>query len=96
MIKLKFNLGGPPHTCPEREPSPLERFFFPCSKIESALLEGTDRKGKFKRIISSLFVEKEKPSATKIDFNDFALCSSRQPRLETEPRSQRADNFHAL
>lgn len=95
IIKLKFNLGGPPHTCPEHKPSSLESFF-PRSKIESALLEGTDRKGKFKRIIRFLFVEKEKPSARKIDFNDFALYFSRQPRLDTEARSQRADNFHAL
>jgi len=72
------------------------REFFPRTKIESALLEETDRKGKFKRIISFLFVGKEKPSARRIDFNDFALYFSRQPRLETEARSQRADNFHAL
>ena len=95
MIKFKFNLGGPPHTCPEHKPSPLEHFF-PRGKIESALLKRTDRKGKFKRIISFLFVKKEKPSGRKIDFSDLALCSSQQPRLETEPRSQRADYFLAL
>ena len=27
IIKFKFNLGGPPHTCPERKPSPLQGFF---------------------------------------------------------------------
>lgn len=58
IIKFKFNLGGPPHTCPERKPSPLQGFF-PRSKIESALLEGTDRKGKFKGIIS-FFLWKKK------------------------------------
>ena len=44
----------------------------------SVLLEDTDRKGKFKRILSFLFVEKEKLSARKIDFNDLDQVSTRQ------------------
>ena len=35
------------------------REFFSRSKIGSVLLEDTDRKGKFKRILSFLFVEKK-------------------------------------
>ena len=65
------------------------REFFSRSKIGSVLLEDTDRKGKFKRILSFLFVEKEKLSARKIDFNDFdqvfytaerSFCFEMQPR----------------
>ena len=44
---------------------------FSRSRIGSVLLEDTDRKGKFKTILSFLFVEKGKLSARKIDFNDF-------------------------
>ena len=47
------------------------REFFSRSKIGSVLLEDTDRKGKFKGILSFLFVEKEKLSARKTDVNDF-------------------------
>ena len=57
----------------EREPSPVETVgsFFSRSRIGSVLLEDTDKKGKFKRILSCLLVEKQKLSARKIDFNDF-------------------------
>ena len=65
------------------------REFFSSSRIGSVLLEDTDRKGKFKRILSFLFVEKEKLSARKISFNDFdqvfytvelLSCFEMQPR----------------
>ena len=53
------------------------------------LLEDTDRKGKFKRILSFLFVEKKKLSARKIDFNDFDQVIYTAERLscfEMQPR----------
>ena len=65
------------------------REFFSRGKIGSVLLEDTDRKGKFKRILSFVSVEKEKLSARKIDFNDFdqvfykvelLSCFEMQPR----------------
>ena len=45
--------------------------FFSRSRIGSVLLEDTDKKGKFKRILSFLLVDKQKLSARKIDLNDF-------------------------
>ena len=47
------------------------RELFSRSRIGSVLLEDTDKKGKFKRILSCLLVEKQKLSARKIDFTDF-------------------------
>ena len=44
---------------------------FSPSKIKRVLFEDADRKGKFKRILSFLFVEKEKLLARKLDFSDF-------------------------
>ena len=47
----------------ERDPSPLSRDrkeFFSRSKIKCVLLEDADRRKKFKRILSFLFVEKGK------------------------------------
>ena len=67
------------------------REFFSCSKMGSVLLEDTDRKGKFKRILSFLFVEKEKLSARKIDFNDFDQVFYKAERLscfEIQPRQR--------
>ena len=47
------------------------REFFSSSEIGSVQLQDTDRNGNFKRILSFLFVVKEKLSARKIVLNDF-------------------------
>ena len=58
----------------EHKPSPIktvDSLFFSRSKITNVLLENANRKVMIKRIIRFLFVEKEKLSARKIDFNVF-------------------------
>ena len=65
------------------------REFFSRSEIGSVLLQDTERKGNFKRILSFLFVEKEKLSARKIDLNDFDQVFYTAERLscfEMQPR----------
>ena len=58
----------------EQEPSPIktvDSLFFSRSEITNVLLEDADRKVMIKRILCFLFVEKEKLSTRKIDFNVF-------------------------
>ena len=66
----------------KREATPLEtvaRVCFSHTLIKSALLEDADRKRRFKRILSFLFVEK-KLSARKTDISDFdVMYQKRSP-----------------
>ena len=58
----------------EQEPSPIktvDSLFFSRSEITNVLLEDADRKVMIKRILCFLFVEKEKLSTRRIDFNVF-------------------------
>ena len=58
----------------EHKPSPIktvDSLFFSRSKITNVLLEDANREVMIKRILRFLFVEKEKLSARKIDFNVF-------------------------
>ena len=54
------------------------REFFSRSKIGSVLLEDTDRKGKFKRILSFLFVEKKSFQQGKLTSMTSTKFSTRQ------------------